>query len=214
MDAEPAHSEFLYPDPGLGPYRVRLWFKVVRGRPAVVGVEAWGVEPQVREWLDRSRRSASRMVGGELVGSGDLTDSEPVEFSLPETPVTAAAIRLPLGAMVRAWVQAHRAVGRAAIRVGADRKAVRAYLASLAGTEERRKRGRPPLPPELLRMVADIYERAGSDPDYFSTPNKLVQVELERVLRKPVSAGTVRSWVHQARNRGLLEKVRPREEEP
>lgn len=50
----PTEMELLHPHPQNGPFRLRVWIQSIDGRPAVVGVEMWGVSPVSRIW-DKDR---------------------------------------------------------------------------------------------------------------------------------------------------------------
>ncbi len=131
----------LWPDSELGPFRLRVWFDHVNGRPAVVGVEMWGVGPVSSPW----------------------------ELPLPETPATvigAEDIRLPLGRLLDAWVELHLSTARAARKLYEDvpdqEAKVRAVEARFASP---RPSGRKRLTDEFLQRVTEVYNAAISEGD-------------------------------------------------
>ena len=193
MDVRPLPVERRYPDPLRGPYRLRLWVAVVHGRPAIVGVEMWGVEPQSTVWLDWSVRATA---GSPQDDMGSFVPSNIPALS--PTAITASAIRLPLGAFIDGWVASNRALGRAALKVGGDPARVSAYLAALKDS----KRGRPRLPDDLLRLVATMYATAIAAGD--RAPARAVERDLKKRYKIDPKATTVRSWIKAARDRGFL----------
>ncbi len=198
MDSQPSPIERLYPDPSQGPYRLRLWVSSVAGRPSVVGVEMWGVEPQMRAWHDPHIRATARTAQDDPSVFG----SDRPDFEGPETAITASAIRLPLGAFLDGWVRTNQALGRATLKYGAGaRHRVAEYLMQFG---EAKRVGRPPLPDEVLILVAHIYKDAEAAGD--RAPAKAVERELQKRLgyRKSKGAATVRSWIRLARKREYL----------
>lgn len=132
--SKPEAMEMIWPDKGVGPYRVRVWFANIGNRPSVVGVEMWGVEPIRRPWSDED---------------------------LPDSAIRAVDIRLPLGRFLDdIWVPLHRNLARAASELwdkdpGQEERSA-AYEVALEG----RRIGRPRLPDTFLREVADVYNDA------------------------------------------------------
>lgn len=128
-------TERLWPDPDTGPYRLHLWFGFIDGRPGVVGVEMWGVDPQRSDWAT-------------------------LPEALPETVIGADDIRLKLGEQLDRWValtlsRAQRASERTARELtGRDVKVV------ITDAPERRRPGRRPLPDEFLQKVSEDYVAA------------------------------------------------------
>jgi len=150
----------------------------------------WGVEPPTPEpWLDRSIRAT--------------TSDNPFDFvevaPLPDVAVSAAAIRLPLGAFLDDWVKNNRAVGRAAVAAGADAEAVAGAMEQYAGPK---KKGRAPLPDGLLERVAHFYVEAIEDGE--RAPAKAVARGLAGEGHKGLHLPTVRSWITRARQRGYI----------
>lgn len=202
MDAAPVWREYLWPDPS-GPYRLRLWFGDVGGRPVVVGAEMWGVEPVRHAWGDGTKRATARDLGDDVAGFEVVPRIE-----LPDTPITAASIRLPLGKLLDAWVEQNRSLARAALTIGAEAGAVAAFMRRF---EAPTKAGRPPLTTELLDIVAEQYrkaEQAGS-----RAPARTVTNYMQRIdpRGRSLKHATVRSWIKTARKRGLLSPAKPRE---
>lgn len=187
MEREP--QERRWPDPLHGPYRVRLWFGRVAGRPQVVGVEMWGVEPQSRPWPHLVDPEHEAQLGYP---------------SLVEVGITAEAVRLPLRKLLQDWAQDHRAFARAALRAGADADTVSAFVSGLGPAP----RGRPPLSDELLGVVAHVYVDACEAARY--DPAKATGIHLAKVLGREVKPSTVRRWIALARSRGFLPAAPPR----
>lgn len=193
MESEPAPHERLWPDPESGPFRLRLWFGKVDGRPAVVGVEMWGIEPAgPMPWNDWSIRSTARNA-----------DDNPFAFEpappLPDVAIGAAAIRLPLGAMLDGWTQGNKALGRAAIAWGAQPEAVAEAMEQFEGPK---KKGARPLPDALLRTVAHYYTEAVEAGD--RSPAKAVVRRFKSDDNRSVNPATARSWIAAARRRQIL----------
>jgi hypothetical protein len=166
--------------------RLRLWYGDVGGRPAVIGVELWGVEPKQPAWPHQVDPEVAAMQGWD---------------ALKDTPVTAEAVRLPLGRLLRQHVAEGQARGEVArkglARLGipkAKRRDVAAYLKQFGPL----KPGRPPLPEEFFRMVAEIWREAAAAGGH---PTKAVQYRLSQVLGRDVPPSTARRWVMEARNR-------------
>lgn len=165
-----------WPDPLHGPYVVQLHFDGVDGRSACVGVEVWG-----------------------------RTHAEPGRPHAPlpgVTPVTAQALRLPLGRLVQEHMRTNLALGerrRKAIPDPASRREAYGDEERLEAVELWEKRGRrgaaPVYGPSHWQLVADVYSdawAAGKPPrqavvDYFT-----------------VSKSTGAKWVARARKAGLL----------
>jgi hypothetical protein len=164
-----------WPDPERGPYRLAIWIAEIGGRPAIAGVEVWGVLPDAGSWINR--------LG---LGSG------------PEVGITAEAIRLPLGRMLQGHLGHGHALAKAARRLGADRAAVDAYEARLSPP----KRGRPRLDDTLLRLVAAEYAEAVARGR--ADPAKVARARVSSAQRREVPPGTVRRWIAEARKRGHL----------
>jgi len=192
--AELLAHPFLWPSPTTGPYRVRLTFGRIDGRPVVVGVEMWGVQPPANPeaWHDFSIRAAA----------SDGTDN-PFRFAevppLPDVAVSAAAIRLPLGALLDGWVENNQAFGRALVASGADADAVGAVMEQYDGPK---KKGAAPLPAALLENVARYYTEAVAAGD--RAPSKAVVRRFKADEKRIVNAATARSWIAAARRRGFL----------
>ena len=177
MDGEPRSVTRRWPDPVDGPFTLRYWVGYPGGRPAVVGVEMWGVDPKRLAW------------DGDREG-------------LPDVPVTAAAIRLPLGKMLDDWLSVMGNLAQSSIELWGDepgqRMAAESYIANL---EAKPKRG-----PEFLEAVARVYlaaRDAGS-----RRPNRAVEewARLEGIER---DSKTIRGWVYQAGRMGLLPSGQP-----
>jgi hypothetical protein len=204
MDVSPQPVERRYPDPVEGPYRLRLWVAVVQGRPGIVGVEMWGVEPHSATWHDWSIRASAKSPQDDI-GAFEASNMP----ALLPTTITASAIRLPLGAFIDGWVTSNRALGRAALKIGADPARVSDYLAALKDS----RRGRPPLPDEWLRIVATIYEAAIAEGD--RAPARAVERDLKKRYKIDPKATTVRSWIKAARDRrALVDEISRRRRKP
>ncbi|HUY25673.1 MAG TPA: hypothetical protein VMV09_10290 [Candidatus Saccharimonadales bacterium] len=182
-------QEYRWPDPLQGPYRLRLWFGRVDGRPHVLGAEMWGVTPEMRPWPEVVDPEL-----GERMGWSPLRDAG----------ITAEAVRLPIRKMLQSWVQKNRAFARAAQRSGADPAAVAAFVEGLGPAP----RGRPPLSDELLGVVAHVYVDACEAARY--DPAKATGIHLAKVLGREVKPSTVRRWIALARSRGFLPAAPPR----
>ena len=174
-----------------GPYRVRLWLDILKGRPSIVGVEIWGIEPQIKVWDDITIRGNARSL------QDDIFSFSPSGISFAPTAITAKAARLPLGRLLDDWLKGKQALGRAAMAVGADPEKVQELLKDF----DRPKPGRPPHRPELLRLIGEWYQQAESAGD--RAPAKAVHRQLAKFLkRRDLKASTVRSWIKAARDRG------------
>lgn len=194
---EPQTVEYLYPDPEGGPYRLRLWFKVLAGAPVVVGVEFWGVTPKLLPWREMVVTAAAPDAVGIFVGQG-----EPIELSLPETAIGARAIRLPLKTLLDDWCKWNLAMGGALLQQpGVDEKAVLDRLAVFRPNWP----GRRALPPGLLQTVLDRYQIAVrlGDPHPYET----VALYLEDQGHDNVTGAKVRGWRKKALDRGLKAKA-------
>jgi hypothetical protein len=195
-DVAPECSEFLYPDPAIGPYRLRVWFDNLGRRPVVVGLELWGVDPQWRPWHDRQARATA--TGPQ----DDPARLEPTGLQLDPTAVTADVVhRLRLGALLDDYVGYNRALARAALKAGANRKAVDRYVQRF---DVPKKPGRPRLRDELLQLVSDVYVAAERRGD--RAPAKAVMQHLLALGHRDLKSATVRSWIHAARSRGFFDE--------
>ncbi len=232
----PTDVEGLWPDRVTGPYRLRVWFGRVGGRPAVVGLELWGVEPQDRPW------GAAGMTAGEeyAMVDGRLTQVAPedrrksAEVKLPDTAIRADDVRLPLGAMLDEHVAWEAALAKAALqatflapaetwpKMPQLARAREEAFARAKGSAERileqpapRRRGRKPLDDVVLAEAAQIYQEAWDRGDRAQAKATARELHLRGYK---VSEGTVKRWLVIARDRGLLEvggtKWRGTREEP
>jgi hypothetical protein len=191
---DPSPEEGRWPDPERGPYRLRLWFGRVEGRPAVVGVELWGIEPQHRDWLvDEAVEDASDMATGATVGR---MASAPV----PEAAaVRAEDVRLPLGRLLDAWLERQRASARASRKLWANGNGHDPRVERLERPErapEAKTPGRPRLSDDFLRQVTKVYN------DAVASGQRDPAVRVQSALGA-TTPETARSWIRQARQRGL-----------
>ena len=185
-------GERLYPDPESGPFRLRLWFGVIGGRPSVVGVELWGTVPPVEGWQERS---------------------------IPDAQIGAADIRLPLGAELDRWVAFRRGLAVASLTPGflaavaktwPDLEPLKpaqeaAFAASRRVAEEHLQmypNRRAGVPESLLRTVAEQYQVAVLEGS--RAPAEAVAIYFEEIGRPNVNNATVRGWIRKARQRGYL----------
>lgn len=211
---EDLHSQYhLWPDRDSGPYQLRLWFATVSGKPAVVGLEMWGIDPDQpsvaqsraqadRAWADRGRR---------LTLEGDV-EIVPLPQP-PDTPIRSRDIRLPLDQLLQTDARHQRAILRAYQRLTPDlgledREPERqARLAELLASAPKPQRGRRPLPEPLLRRVLEIYHDAESEAR--RDPAKAVQYRLSDELQRDLKPSTVRSWIRIAKDRLEDQGARP-----
>jgi hypothetical protein len=177
---QPRQIERLWPDAEHGPFRLRLWFGRVNGRPAVVGVEMWGVLPEEAPWVTL------------LPDSPDT----PMKADLPAAPILAEDIRLPLGALRDDWTEMHLAFARAARKLYSEAPGTKVKVRRIEERFERKHTGRPRLSDEFLSRVTAIYNAAVSEGD--RRPAKRLIKELG-----PAAPETARGWIRQARQRGL-----------
>lgn len=187
-EQQPQSVPGAWPDPQTGPFRLRLWFGTVDEKPAVVGVEMWGVDP-VREtppWF--------------------------IDVDLPDVPIGAEDIRLPLGRLRDDWVDKQRSYARASRALWGDvppelRLPQEVHEAAVQRFERRlgapKRVGRPPLSDELLGRVTAIYNEAVTSGD--RKPALRVKTDLEKagLARADTPTKTVRGWIGQARKRGF-----------
>lgn len=171
MAEDPVPMIRRWPDPVSGPYSLRLWFGHLGGYPAVVGVELWGAEPMTVPWA---------------------AEGEPgLREGLADSPITAQAMRIPLGRLLEAWGALHMNAAEPQPKRTTQKE--RWDLAKTARQIEREI---------FLREVALVYEealRAGN-----RRPAKAVQQWAADQEGAPVSSSTVRSWIKRAADRGLL----------
>jgi hypothetical protein len=193
-----------WPDIEKGPYRVRIWVDDVSGRQAVVGVEMWGVAPKSQVWDEK------RVQPSEAATSIFGARFEP--YALPETPITAAAIRLPLGKLLDEYVATFKTMGQAILQMeGADADAVAALLKRFE--PPRGKGGRPRLTNEKLELIAARYREA--EEAGVRAPARYVTNYLQRLYQdRTLNHDTVRSWIKTARDRGLLPPATPVRSKP
>ena len=71
MDEAEAHPEYFQSDS----LSLHVWYGRVDGRPAIVGVELWGIKPIVREWVRHSSVGQRRTPasGDSTPATGTLT---------------------------------------------------------------------------------------------------------------------------------------------
>jgi hypothetical protein len=174
--------ERLWPDDDPR-YRLRVWYlKGSDGRPpAVVGVEMWGVTPPGHVLWDDD-------------GPGLPSDAE---------PITADAIRLPLGRLLDEWVGPKLGLARATLGLAArgqwgddpdaQTERVERFETGLSG----RRTGRPPLSDEFLQRVATVYREAKE------AGNRAPALAVADALDANTPE-TARSWIKRARRRGIL----------
>ena len=102
-DSRPSQIERRWPDPNTGPLRLRVWFGRVNERPAVVGVELWGVEPVSQEW---GAESEAARHGFEPLGTA---------------PVRAQDVHtLRIGELLDDWLEFLRTMSRASLTLYGD----------------------------------------------------------------------------------------------
>ncbi|HVB53908.1 MAG TPA: hypothetical protein VNF24_06905 [Candidatus Acidoferrales bacterium] len=192
----PTSKLFAWPDE-TGPYQVRLWLQDIEGRPRIVGLEMWGIAPQNEPWWGPVREG-------------------------PDSAITASAIRVPLGKWLDDWAAENRRYAEAALRpeflaevaktwpdlplrqVQKDAAFAKARSAAIDYLEQnvQRRRGRPTVPDELVRLVADQYRQALASGD--RAPALAVTRYLQLVKGSDVNEATVRRWIGLARKRGYL----------
>jgi hypothetical protein len=139
----------LWPDPQTGPFWLRLWVKQVDDRPAIVGVEMWGVEPPTAEVT--------------LTDTTAITRKDIRDLRLDKL---LDGWRAMMGSYARATVDTHYAKAP-------DKEAKLARFERRLGVKHT---GRPRLTDEFLREVADIYTKAVDKGD--PAPALQVQMKL------------------------------------
>ena len=183
--------ESRWPDPAAGPWALRLTFGVAEGRPAVVGVEIYAVDPAA------------------IAAAAQGWPKMPSQWFGDPVPVTTAGIRIPLAERLRLYLADARR--SAEIRRDAATAPPWLTLEEYRAQGERTlralgrapgSRGRPPvLTLEHFQAVADVYSaasRAGR------SPVKAVAQEFK------VPHSTAAHWVERARKRfGLLPPTTP-----
>lgn len=154
---------------------LRVWIDTVNERPAIVGVELWGIEPQEFMW------------------------PEPFDKPLTEAPVRAADVRLPLGEFLDSYVKMHLGFATAGRKLWGERPGVEEKIQRFeAKFKTEPHGGRQRLTDEFLTMVAEVYLKAVRSGD--RKPAVAVRKALEAVGR-PTSESNARTWIHQARKR-------------
>ncbi len=135
---EPSAQILSWPDPQNGPLLVRVWYGTSESRPAVVGVEVWGIEPLERPW--------------------------PTEWRGNREPrrITAANVRLPLGRWLDEWVEAAAGLARASRELYRGKPGHEETVQRFEAELDRKRRGRAPLSEEFLRSVAAEWRGAVS----------------------------------------------------
>lgn len=193
------YNTTVSPPDGSGPLQVRLTIGVIDDRPAVVGVEIWGVDPSVvdRQLGARGRRRIKQTA---------------------IAPITATGVRLPLRKLLEKWIalQQQRARSVPELRFAAEvlqpgqpeAAATFAKLAdridAIAARLPRRRRGHPPtLDLAHFKTVADLYDaalRSGS-----SHPRKDVAKAMH------ANESTAAKWIARCRTPevGLLPPTSP-----
>jgi hypothetical protein len=188
-ESTPQATEGLWKSPDGSVFRIRLWYRDVDSRPAIVGVELWGVEPVSLPWWERT---LPKEPGASIFEQG------PPAEPLPDVQIKASDVRLPLGHMLDDLVKRYRALGRAALTMGADPKAVGGYLRQIG----QRRPGRPPIiTREQIGLVADLYKKALAAG--LRHPDQWVGVQLQ-LMGVDISASAVRHRVAKARELKLL----------
>jgi hypothetical protein len=194
----PRWREMLYPDSESGPFRVRLWFDTVAGRPAICGLEMWGSTPAVAPdtWLPLSFRSTTAK-DTPAARAGFVGPEESVELALPRTAIGAKDVRLPLGAWLDDYVRWNLGIGLAALELGADEEKVVEHLQKFPN----RRRGHPPLSDEFLREVAELWQRAVNSSDRRAPALAVAAWLEEKRGLVDVKHSTVRQWKKKAEKR-------------
>lgn len=167
-----------------GPYRLRVWVQTISGRPAIVGVEMWGVEPPKRVQWDPLP---------------SLEDGLP-ESAFPGVPITSKRIRVPLGKILDDWVGLILGIADEQVKWTDPGQQIRVDLL----TEEitRKDTGRAALTDDFLQFVATAYLEAQSAGSRH--PTKDVGFAVEREMGIFGAGSTPHSWVKAARDRGFL----------
>jgi hypothetical protein len=105
--------------------------------------------------------------------------------------------------MLQADLEHSRALGRAALRMNANRREVAAYMKHLGPP----RRGRPPLSDQLLDLVAGLHRESVADA--YRNPAKVVQFQLEKMLGRELAPSTVRRWIQTAGQRNRRPSPQP-----
>jgi hypothetical protein len=176
--ADAAFYMMRWPNPVDGPYALRYWVGRVDGRPSIVGIELWGVEPRQGGWK----------LGGDLDLDQDGRPMPEVDFTPQvDTAITAQAVRIPVGDLLDAATAQMRSYARASRKLYGSRPELDRYEAKLGGGRQRLSDG-------FLQRVADVYLAA------VRVRERSPAAAVKEQLGAP-TASTARSWVHQARTR-------------
>lgn len=124
-----------WPDPETGPLLLHVWIDRIDDRPAVVGVELWGIRPPV---------SASCL--------------DAVMALAEEAPVRASDVRLPLGAFLDDWVGTQLATGRAAQQLYG--KKIEPHVRAIETKYGAQPGERSHLTDDFLERVAEVHAAA------------------------------------------------------
>lgn len=147
-----------------------------------------------------------------------------------DAAITASAIRVPLGKWLDEWAAENRSYARAALdpeflakakatwpdldllKPSMDAAFAEARRAATDYLEQKveRRRGRPAVPDELVRLVADQYRLAQESGD--RAPALAVTRYLQVVVGHDVNEATVRRWIGLARKREYLPPSRRRKQ--
>jgi len=119
-----------------GPYRLRYWYDLVEGRPAIVGAELWGRSPVAQVW--------------------PLEELEPT----PTVPLKSDGTRLKVPELLEGVFSHNRGAAQAALRLWNDANSVEQFEKRQALDETPERTGRAKKSPALLSRVARIYRDA------------------------------------------------------
>lgn len=189
-----------WPDPHAGPYRLRYWYQVVDGQPALVGSELWGRDPVEAPWpFDALEPQATVPLRADAT-----------RLRIPELLDGVAQRNIALRSALRqAWaVVVADDLGRGAALAqqkgldpaSPDADAAERMTERLALDEVPERTGRPRTPPEVLREVARIFGESARN----RTPYAPAIVEFFEQQGHHISESTARTWKRKAEKAGYL----------
>ena len=203
MEAEP--HELRWPDREAGPYRLRIWFTDLEGRPAVVGLRC-GADVDLTSRQQADSAYADR--GRRLKSDGEGFEEIPV-WNPPGTAIKSSTIRLPDHRCSRGRPNgAGKGEGPSGCsHPRSGRKTTTARQAALAEVLTRLPATSGLAAPATRRSTASgCRDLRGGGVEARRDPAKVVQYRLSDEMRRELKASTVRSWVRVAKERGYLEK--------
>lgn len=148
----------------------------------------------LRLWFDYPH-GCPAVVGFEMWGVAPVTDADPISRKgLPDIGVTAAASRLRLGELLDAWTALFGPPAPTALQVKPMR-------------EQSGGRGRPRMPDEFLREVANVYRQSARRGN--RAPSRFVWEWAKANGHPDATESAARGWIRRARLRGFLPQGTP-----